>query len=293
MNKSTAYITLRSRERLDGRGVPSLTYINGISVKDSKTVIELGYNVIAHRHSSVDQDGFYYFYWILRDFCIGSILDDYPGKFHDWEYIVNLPINEINCVLGLDNGDKMDMVLVSFWITENENGFDTPYHFNNEIIDKYNEREKGKKFSHDIAEEFAQFANLDCPSCLSTKVETTGTYRNEGTGFYVDVRCKNCKMVSECGDGEFLSEVAEFNNGQFFPIERVLYRKLNNFIDCPHCKGKTMQGIIVNGRTYLWICEECPNITFEYSSTKNIEDMDVYLSATSQNYTNKILVEMK
>ncbi|WP_088363474.1 hypothetical protein [Bacillus cereus] len=76
----------------------------------------------------------------------------------------------------------------------------------------------------EVCEEFAGLSHLDCQHCFGTKVELTGKYMIEGNGFYVEVQCKDeyCERISECGDGEFLTEVATFDGEKFHPIQVVV-----------------------------------------------------------------------
>lgn len=78
---------------------------------------------------------------------------------------------------------------------------------------------KGKSMA--VCEEFAMMTQLDCGKCHSPELELTGDFLVEGTGFYVKNKCKNCGEINESGDGEFLSEVAEFIGGQFRPLSLV------------------------------------------------------------------------
>ena len=75
-----------------------------------------------------------------------------------------------------------------------------------------------KGINQNIVEAFAQLSDLDCSVCYSKDVQPTGAYTQEGTGFYVDVKCHACGAVTECGDSEFLTEVAEFKNEKFYTL---------------------------------------------------------------------------
>lgn len=70
----------------------------------------------------------------------------------------------------------------------------------------------------DICEEFASISHLDCGNCHSENVVLTGSYKVGKTSFYVEVNCKSCGKISDCGDGEFLTEVAAFDGERFIPL---------------------------------------------------------------------------
>jgi len=55
------------------------------------------------------------------------------------------------------------------------------------------------------------------------------------------------------------------------------------FIECPHCKEKTMKAIKLDDKrgtppTYMWVCIQCPNVLFEYSYPEDVERVEEYLN---------------
>lgn len=85
----------------------------------------------------------------------------------------------------------------------------------------------------EVCEEFAGLSNLDCQHCFGSAVKLTGKYKIEGNGFFVEVICKDeyCERTSECGDGEFLTEVATFDGEKFHPIQVIVRFTNQEIID--------------------------------------------------------------
>lgn len=45
---------------------------------------------------------------------------------------------------------------------------------------------------------------------------------------------------------------------------------------CSHCMSIELESI-VHKETYIYICPECPNVTLEYSSSKDVKNLADYL----------------
>jgi len=46
---------------------------------------------------------------------------------------------------------------------------------------------------------------------------------------------------------------------------------------CPHCENVEMNHTVFK-ETHIYICEECPNVMFEYSTNTNVSELAEYLS---------------
>lgn len=45
---------------------------------------------------------------------------------------------------------------------------------------------------------------------------------------------------------------------------------------CSHCSGVKMD-LKKQNETYIYVCPECPNITFEYTTEKDLNNLKEYL----------------
>jgi ribosomal protein L37AE/L43A len=61
-------------------------------------------------------------------------------------------------------------------------------------------------------------------------------------------------------------------------IETSITQKIEDLKECSICgtNGK-MEGKVLNNKTYVWICDTCPAVLFEYQDYKNTDDLYAYL----------------
>jgi ribosomal protein L37AE/L43A len=53
----------------------------------------------------------------------------------------------------------------------------------------------------------------------------------------------------------------------------------NNIPECPLCKTDgIMEGKVINDNTFIWVCDTCPGILFEFHGNKNLKDLELYLN---------------
>lgn len=53
-----------------------------------------------------------------------------------------------------------------------------------------------------LCEEYRYVCGVSC-DCESTNVKLLGTYEREEKGFFVDIKCLACGIVTQDGDGDF------------------------------------------------------------------------------------------
>lgn len=51
---------------------------------------------------------------------------------------------------------------------------------------------------------------------------------------------------------------------------------MNEKTTCPLCNGEMRYK--KHNNTHIWVCEECPNVMFEYYDNENIADLSEFLT---------------
>jgi hypothetical protein len=61
-------------------------------------------------------------------------------------------------------------------------------------------------------------------------------------------------------------------------MSKVDIKITDSIPECPLCgTDGVMEGRVVNDNTFIWVCDTCPAILFEFHDSKNMKDLEEYL----------------
>lgn len=72
--------------------------------------------------------------------------------------------------------------------------------------------------------------------------------------------------------------IMHFLQGDFESLSECLAEAAQpRALKCKHCNKETIESFEHEG-TFIYVCSECPNVTFEYSSQKDIDNLNDFLN---------------
>ena len=119
------------------------------------------------------------------------------------------------------------------------------------------------------------FSTLDAMNIYKNKIQLFFQYLANKYGVEISTSWTLYFYEEPCKQDKLHADMEDESPTQ---IEDKLHVETKaNDLTCMHCKTTDIEQVIHRG-TYIYICNQCPNVTVEYSYQENIDALNEYLN---------------